>query len=223
MSSSTTTTATNATTTAAEIPRWYMKADYVETCNCDYGCPCNFTGFPTYGDCRALVFFHIREGNFGDNVKLDGLELIEAISWPKAIHEGNGTMQLFITKNADEEQRQALVRIFTGQAKGDGPFALFAPTYKYILDPQYVDINAKVDGKRSSFSVPDGVIDVQVETFVNPVTGEEQDTKLQLPNGFIFKVADAAKTKIMRILTPNFNFDHSGKNAFYSVVEFKGP
>ncbi len=222
-SSTTTTTATNATTTAAEIPRWYMKADYVETCNCDYGCPCNFTGFPTYGDCRALILFHIREGNFGDNVKLDGLELIEAVSWPKAIHEGNGTLQLFITKNADEEQRQALIRIFTGQAKGDGPFALFAPTYKYILDPQYVDINAKVDGKRSSFSVPDGVIDVQVETFVNPVTGEEQDTKLQLPNGFIFKVADAAKTKIMRILTPNLNFDHSGKNAFYSVVEFKGP
>lgn len=223
MSSSTTTTPTNATTTAAEIPRWYMKADYVETCNCDYGCPCNFTGFPTYGSCRSLVFFHIREGNFGDNVKLDGLEVIEAVSWPKAIHEGNGTIQLFITKNADEEQRQALIRIFTGQAKGDGPFALFAPTYKYILDPQYVDINAKVDGKRSSFSVPDGVIDVQVENFVNPVTGEEQDTKLQLPNGFIFKVADAAKTKIMRILSPNLNFDHSGKNAFYSVVEFKGP
>ena len=32
-----------------------MKADYVETCNCDFGCPCNFNGFPTYGYCRALV------------------------------------------------------------------------------------------------------------------------------------------------------------------------
>jgi hypothetical protein len=225
MSSSTTagTTNTTTTTTTAEIPRWYMKADYVETCNCDYGCPCNFTGFPTYGYCRALVFFHIREGNFGDNVKLNGLEVIHAESWPKAIHEGNGTMQLFITKNADEEQRQALIRIFTGQAKGDGYFALFAPTYKYVLEPQFVDINAKVDGRKSSFSVPDGVIDVQVENFVNPVSGEEQDTKIQLPKGFIFKIADAAKTKIMRILTPNLNFDDSGKNAFYSVVEFKGP
>jgi hypothetical protein len=226
MSSSSTaaaSTGTTATTTTAEIPRWYMKADYVETCNCDYGCPCNFTGFPTYGFCRSLIFFHIREGNFGDNVKLDGLEVIDAVSWPKAIHEGNGTMQLFITKNADEEQRQALVKIFTGQAKGDGPFALFAPTYKYVLEPQFVDIKAKVDGKKSSFSVPDGVIDVQVENFVNPVSGEEQDTKIQLPKGFIFKVADAAKTKVMRILTPNLNFDDSGQNAFYSVVEFKGP
>ena len=228
MSSSTTATTTidttgTTTTAQAEIPRWYMKADYVETCNCDYGCPCNFTGFPTYGFFRSLILFHIREGYFGDNVKLDGLEVIDAVSWPKAIHEGNGTIQLFITKNADEEQRQALIRIITGQAKGDGPFALFAPTYKYILDPQFVDIKANVDGKKSSFSVPDHMIDVQLESFVNPVSGEEQDVKIQLPKGFIFKVADAAKTKITRILTPNFNFDESGKNAFYAVVEFKGP
>ena len=223
MSSSTATTVGTTNTTTAEIPRWYMKADYVETCNCDYGCPCNFNGFPTYGNCRSLYLLHIREGYFGDNVKLDGLEIIGAVSWPKAIHEGNGTIQPFITKNADEEQRQALIRIITGQAKGDGPFALFAPTYKYILEPQFVDIKAKVDGRKSSFSVPDHMIDVQLENFVNPVSGEEQDTKLQLPKGFIFKVADVAKTKIMRILTPNFNFDHSGKNAFYAIVEFKGP
>ena len=69
-------------------------------------------------------------------------------------------------------------------------------------------------------SVP-GILDVQVGNFVNPVTGEVQDTKIQMPKGFIFKVADAAKTKIMRILTLNLNFDHSGKNAFYATVEFK--
>jgi hypothetical protein len=205
-----------------QIPNWNFKADYVETCNCDYGCPCNFTGIPTYGACRALVFFHIRTGNFGNSVKLNGLEIIYAASWPKAIHEGNGTMQIYITKNADDQQRQAIVNIFSGKAKGDGSFALFAPTFKYILDPQFVDIDAKVDGRKSSFSVP-GIIDVQVENFVNPVTGEEQDTKIQLPKGFIWKVADAAKTKVMRILTPNLNFDDSGKNAFYCIVEFKGP
>jgi hypothetical protein len=112
------------------------------------------------------------------------------------------------------------VDIFTGKAKGNGPFAIFGGTLKYILDPQYIDINAKVDGRKSSFSVP-GIIDVQVENFIDPVTGEEQDTKIQLPKGFIFKLADAAKTKVMKILTPSLNFDDSGKNAFYSVVEFK--
>jgi hypothetical protein len=26
------------------IPNWYLKMDYVETYNCDHGCPCNFSG-----------------------------------------------------------------------------------------------------------------------------------------------------------------------------------
>ena len=41
-----------------------MKADYVETCNCDYGYPRNFSGFPTYGNCQALLLFHIRSGSY---------------------------------------------------------------------------------------------------------------------------------------------------------------
>ena len=207
--------------TQTSISKWHMKADYVETCNCDFGCPCNFSGFPTNGFCRALVFFHIQAGNYG-NVTLDGIEVVYAVSWPKAIHEGNGTLQLFISNQSDESQRNAIVNIFTGKAKGDGPFALFASTLKYILDSQFVDINAKINGTRSSFSVP-GIMDVQLESFINPVTGDEQYTKIHLPKGFIWKIADAAKTKMMRILTPNLNFDHSGKNAFYSVVEFRGP
>jgi uncharacterized protein DUF1326 len=64
------------------IPKWYFKADYVETCNCDYGCPCNFNGFPTYGFCRALVLYSIREGNYGDT-KLDGIDVIVIESMAK--------------------------------------------------------------------------------------------------------------------------------------------
>ena len=62
-------------------------------------------------------------------------------------------------------------------------------------------------------------MDVQTD----PVTGEEQDTKIQLPKGFIWKLAEAAKSKIMHITTPRLNFDHLGQNAFYAVVDFKGP
>jgi hypothetical protein len=175
----------------------------------------------TYGSCRTLILFHIRYGSYGDT-KLDGLDFITALLWPKAIHEGNGTAQLFVTNKANEEQRQALISIVSGQAKGDGPFALFAGTFKYFLEPQFVDININIDGKKSSFSVP-GVMDVQLESFKNPVTGEEQDTKIQIPKGFIWKLAEAAKSKIMRISTPSLNFENSDKNAFYSIVEFKGP
>ena len=75
----------NMTSTLNQIPAWTFKADYVETCNCNYGCPCNFDGFPSNGFCRTLVLFHIRSGNYGDT-SLDGIDVISAISWPKAIH-----------------------------------------------------------------------------------------------------------------------------------------
>lgn len=212
---------TSTTQSSLEIPKWYMKADYVEACNCDHGCPCNFNGFPTYGFCRALVLYAIKSGNYG-NTKLDNVDVILAASWPKAIHEGNGTAQLYISKSATQQQRDAVLKIFSGQAKGEGPFALFASTFKYLLEPQFVDIQKNMDGKKSSFSVP-GVMDVQVETFRNPVTGEEQDTQISLPKGFIWKLGHAAKSKLMRISTPNLNFDDTGQNVIVSEIEYKGP
>ncbi len=209
------------TTEAAQIPKWNFKADYIETCNCDFGCPCNFNGFPTYGFCRALVLHHIREGQYGDT-NLADIDVVSAASWPKAIHEGNGTCQLFITKKASADQRKAILSIFSGEAKGEGSFAIFAPTFKYVLEPQFVDMNVRIDGKKSSFTIP-GVLEAGIEGFKNPVTGEEQDTKLNLPQGFMFKEADCAKSTTMKIMTPNLNFDDSGKNAFYAVVKYKGP
>jgi hypothetical protein len=220
MSSSASQAAT--TRSVSEIPKWYMKADYVEACNCDHGCPCNFNGFPTYGFCRALVLYAIKSGSYYGNVKLDGLDVILAASWPKAIHEGNGTAQLYISKGATQEQKDAILQIFSGQAKGEGPFAIFAPTFKYLLEPQFVDIGKNINGKKSTFSVP-GVLDVQVESFKNPVTGEEQDTQIHLPKGFIWKLGHAAKSKLMKISTPNLNFDDSGQNVIVSEVEYKGP
>lgn len=205
----------------SKIPNWHLDADYVEACNCDYGCPCNFNGFPTYGFCRALVLYAIRKGNYGDT-NLDGIDVVIAVSWPKAIHEGDGTVQLYISKHASESQRNPIVSIFLGKAGGNGPFAIFATTFKYVLEPQFVDIKKKIDGKRSSFSV-DGVMDVRVESFKNPVTGEEQETIIQLPKGFIWQLGQAAKSKLMKISTPHFSYDDSGQNVIVSTVEYQGP
>jgi hypothetical protein len=204
------------------IPSWQLNVDYVETCNCDYGCPCNFSGFPTYGFCRALVFYQIRKGSFGDT-RLNGLSVILAASWPKAIHEGDGTQRIYVSKEASKAQLDAIEKIWYGKAKGNGPFAIFASVTKYFLDPVQAEIKFKIDGKRSSFSVP-GVLDVQTEPFKNPVTGEESDTEIHLAKGFIFQKAKACRTKVMRIVSPNLSFDDSGKNAFVTdLLTFKGP
>ena len=34
--------------------KWTMEADYLQACNCDYGCPCEFEAPPTQGYCEGI-------------------------------------------------------------------------------------------------------------------------------------------------------------------------
>ena len=213
------------TTTASatdKIERWKLLTDYIESCNCNYGCPCNFSGYPTDGYCEAIVGYHIRDGNYG-RTKLGGLDVIYVAAWPKSIHQGGGTLRLYVSESATPPQREALLRIFCGKAKGTGPFELFASTMATIEDPVYAPVEFVADGRRSRFRVP-GALEVAMAPFVNPVSGDEQDIRVNLPKGFIWKSVKAAKTAVMRILgTGPLSFDHSGQNAFYARLEFAGP
>ncbi len=205
-----------------KVPRWKMKVDYIESCNCDFGCPCNFSGYPTGGFCEALVGYHIREGRFG-TTKLDGLDCVYAAAWPKAIHQGGGTLRLYFSESAAAPQREALARIFSGRAKGSGPFELFASTMADIQEPVYTAIEMHIAGRGSSFRVPN-VCEVALAPHTNPVSGEVQDVRLNLPKGFIFRSAQGAKSLIMRIFgTGALSFDHSGRNAWFARLEFQGP
>ena len=213
--------AKSAAAAADKIERWKLVADYVETCNCNFGCPCNFSGYPTDGYCEAIVGYHIRDGNYG-RTELDGIDVVYVAAWPKAIHQGGGTLRLYVSESATQLQREAIVRIFRGLAKGNGPFEIFAHDGDNRR-PVFAPIEFVVDGRRSRFRVP-GAVDVAMEPFVNPVSGEEQDVRVNLPKGFIWRSVKAAKTAVMRILgTGPLSFDHAGKNAFYARLEFAGP
>jgi hypothetical protein len=78
---------------------WHIKAKELVNCNCAYGCPCQFNALPTHGNCHAVASFDIEEGHFGA-VRLDGLRAVVLLSWPGAIHEGNGTRQLIIDERS---------------------------------------------------------------------------------------------------------------------------
>ena len=47
---------------------WAIRGEYMESCNCDYLCPCVYTnpqGPVTYDNCYAVLVFRIDDGNFG--------------------------------------------------------------------------------------------------------------------------------------------------------------
>lgn len=50
---------------------WEIDARELASCNCAFGCPCQFNSPPTDGTCEAAVGFIIDKGHYG-GVKLDG-------------------------------------------------------------------------------------------------------------------------------------------------------
>src|SRR5580704_17447604 len=41
---------------------WVFDADYLQACNCDYGCPCEFAAPPTPGFCEGTGTWLIKTG-----------------------------------------------------------------------------------------------------------------------------------------------------------------
>src|SRR3546814_20175772 len=110
---------------------WEIHGMEFGNCNCAYGCPCQFNALPTQGHCRAIGFFRIDRGHFGET-PLDGLNMAIAVIWPGAVHRGHGTLQPIIDRRADDAQGRALLSILTGQETDE--MATFLPVYPPMCD-----------------------------------------------------------------------------------------
>ena len=66
-----------------------MRVYYVDSCNCDWGCPCQFNASPAYINCKYMGGFHIKTSNYG-NINVDKLNMAWIGSFPGSFHEGHG-------------------------------------------------------------------------------------------------------------------------------------
>jgi len=168
---------------------WRIKAVHMGNCNCAYGCPCKFTALPTHGNCRSVVGYEIEEGYFGA-IRLDGLRAALITSWPGAIHEGNGTMQVIIDERADTSQRDALLTILTGGETDDMAtiWWVFSAMCPNKLKPLFLPIEVAIDveARRGHIRVP-GILETVADPLRNPVPGEEHHVRIQIPEGVEFR------------------------------------
>jgi hypothetical protein len=103
---------------------WTMRGEYMESCNCDYLCPCIYTNPQapvTYDHCTAALVFRIDEGSYG-NTKLDGLKFALIIRSGKVMADGDWIFGGVVDQQADEAQRKALAAIVGGEAGGPPGF-----------------------------------------------------------------------------------------------------
>jgi len=197
--------------------KWSLEADFLQACNCDYGCPCEFSAPPTRGFCDGTGAWRVIKGHFGD-VPLDGLTVAFAAHWPKAIHEGDGTMTLFIDERADAAQRAALLTICSGQA-GGLPFEILATTFSKVLEPVFASIQFNLDGRNSSVRIGDA-LNIALEPIKNPVTGEPESVRVEHATGFVFKGAEAVSGKECSVKVPGLSFSWPDKAGFVTRVNY---
>ena len=203
-------------TTGSKV-KWTIEADYFQTCNCDYGCPCEFEAPPTQGWCEGAGAYRITTGNYGD-VSLEGLGLAWAAKWPGAIHLGDGTVAIFIDERASQQQRDALIQIASGQA-GGLPFEILATTFSKVLEPQFVPFQFDLKGKDSSVKVGNA-ISMAFEPVKNPVTGEPEGIRVVHESGFIFKEAEVVSAKEGRVSFSELDFSWPDKAGFVCQINY---
>ena len=171
---------------------WEIKGRELVNCTCEYGCNCQFNALPDKGHCHAVAGIQIDEGRHGDT-RLDGLRIAAIFKWPGPIHEGNGEAIAFVDERADQPQRDALLRIMTGQDTDPFAtmFAVYASTVTKMHPPVFAEIalDLDIDGRRGRIFVAN-YIETVGEPIRNKVSGEDTRAQIVLPDGFEYEVAE---------------------------------
>ena len=200
------------------MSRWWWKADFNESCNCDHGCPCNWSAIPTHGKCEGVGSWFIREGRY-DDIPLDGLAVSILVRFPGPIHKGNGRCIVYVDERANAEQREALVQITTGEAGPGGPFEIFASLYResprVLFGPYTFERSAK------SGRVKLGeLVNIAFGPILSDFDQSEAHCQLVLPNGFIFKEAWIVNTQKCEVRVPGDEYGYENSSAFFAEVEY---
>jgi hypothetical protein len=168
---------------------WRIVAEQVGSCNCAWGCPCQFSALPTYGYCEALEATEIVRGYF-DDMPLDGVRYAQVYHWDGAVHEGDGWRQLILDERSTSEQHAAIVALTNG-TQGHPAFEIFAAMTPNVPEPvvALVEFDYDREQRRARVRIA-GLAESHIEPIRNPVTGEEHRARIELPHGFEFRVAE---------------------------------
>ena len=129
-------------------PAWNISGQYVETCSCDFVCPCilgQMAVRPSKGWCIFAMAMQVERGSFGD-VPLNGLTFIVLAMTPEEMGKGNWSVGLVIDERATAAQRDAITAIASGAA--GGPMAPLSGLIGKFLGAEQAPIRIERDGKK---------------------------------------------------------------------------
>jgi hypothetical protein len=149
-------------------------------------------------DARRLspvVGIAIDEGHHG-GTRLDGLSVVTVVAWPGPIHHGRGRVTPIVHERATPAQREALLRIVSGEDTEPGAtiFQVFSATFETVHEPIFADItlDVDVDARTATLKIP-GLVEARGEPIRNPVTGQAHQARIDMPDGFEYVQAEVGR------------------------------
>ncbi|MFQ5693011.1 MAG: DUF1326 domain-containing protein [Nitrospinota bacterium] len=199
-------------------PTWNLAGTYFETCNCEAACPCVFLSPPTEEACTVLVGWHIHRGHFED-VTLNGLNVALAVHSPGHMAQVKWKVALYLDERASEEQKDALTRIFSGQAGGHP--AVLAAFVEEVVGVKSAAIDYRAEGKRRSLRIA-GVGEAEIEALSGQGGADVtvNNHPLCLAPG---QPAVVARSTKLSYHDHGFDWEVSERNGFFSGFAYQGP
>lgn len=170
---------------------WLIEGIEFGSCNCSYGCPCQFEAPPTHGHCRGFEVLRIDRGHFG-GLAVDGLRIAMLYAWPGPIAEGNGELQVIIDERATAAQAEALHKVLLGEDTDEGAthwwvFRMMSRTIHPLLrKPIHYEVD--LEARTARVSIP-GVLE-SVGRPIKGATGQEHRVRIEIPDGIEFERAE---------------------------------
>lgn len=194
---------------------WQLTGEYLESCSCKGACPCLYLGAPTEGSCSALVAWRIAHGHC-DDIVLDGLNVALALHAPGDMTAGNWKVALYLDATADEAQREALIKIFGGQAGGHP--ALLASFISEVLAVEHAGIDYEVSGGERHIRISGrGAVHAAAIAGADGGSVSIVNHPLSVAPGHPLTVA---KAQSMHHQAHGLDFDFSERVAYYSPFSY---
>jgi hypothetical protein len=165
----------------------------------------------------VVVAWHIDQGSF-DTTNLDGLNVALAVHSPGHMAMTKWRAALYFDEKASEEQNNALMQIFTGQAGGHP--AVLVSFVGDVLGARNVPIDYHAVGKQRSLTIAN-VVEAEIEAIGGQGGAEVTITNhpLCIAPGY---PAVAAKSTKLRYQDYGLQWELSEKNGFFSPFAYQG-
>jgi len=212
----------------SDTPTWRLSGDWFDNCSCAIACPCTFGQAPDDNLCKYVLFWHIREGHFGDVVLDDfcvtAVGNFEGNLWD---YEARGRTGVVIDERANDAQADAISEIFGGNVGGwPAEFGKCFAGRETFLGVERAAISFEISPNQSRWSVDiPGMVKAFAEALSGPTSTPGEPPRMtsapgaEVGPGQIFTWGKSVNCKVTAF---GLDYEWSIRSAKHAPFEWSG-